>query len=66
MILALILLFLPVVWLVAAVLAVAACRAASSADERIAAGASRQGSRRSGTPAGRSESPYGFVVSQGV
>ena len=48
--LSLILLILPLVWLVAAVLAVAACRAASRADARIGAGASRQRSRRSGTP----------------
>ena len=65
-ILALSLLILPVVWLVATVLAVAACRAASRADARIDAGASRQGSRRGESPAVRSESSYGLVVSQGV
>ncbi len=62
----LILLTLPLLWLVAAVLAVAACRAASRADARERSGASRRGSR-DGSPAARSESQaYGFAVSQGV
>jgi hypothetical protein len=65
--LSLILLTLPLVWLGAAVLAVAACRAASRADARDLPGASRRGSRSNGSPAARSESQsYGFAVSQGV
>ena len=64
--LSLILLSLPLVWLIAAVLAVAACRAASRADARERSGASRQGGHN-GSPAARSESQaYGFAVSQGV
>jgi hypothetical protein len=60
----LILLTLPLVWLVAAVLAVAACRAASRAD---APRADRRGNRRTGSAAARSESlAYGLAVSQGV
>ena len=64
-ILLLILLSLPAVWLVSAVLAVAACRAAARADRRLAASAARRGSLGEDSPAGRSE-PYGFAVSQGV
>jgi hypothetical protein len=69
---ALILLFLPVLWLVAAAVAVAACRAASRADAqneaRLALSAGRQGSRGGDSPAGRSDAQgsYGLAVSQGV
>jgi hypothetical protein len=63
-ILALIPLILPSVWLVATVLAVATCRAASRADAEN--GASRQGSRRGESPAVGSGASYGFAVSQGV
>jgi hypothetical protein len=69
-ILTLLLLFLPVLWLAAAVLAVAACRAASRADRRAiarrTAGADRQGARLGESPAGYSTPVYGLVVNQGV
>jgi hypothetical protein len=66
-ILSLILLTLPLVWLVAAVLAVAACRAASRADARERSRARRRGNRQHGSPATRSDfEAYGFAVSQGV
>ncbi len=67
-ILLLILLSLPAVWLVSAVLAVAACRAAARGDLRLAASAARRGSRCEDSPAGRSEpnGSYGLAVSQGV
>jgi len=65
--LSLILMTLPLVWMLAAVLAVAACRAASRADARERTLASRRGSRRHGSPATRSEAQaYGLAVSQGV
>ena len=68
MILLLILLSLPAVWLVSAVLAVAACRAAAGADHRLAAGAAKGGSRDEDSPAPRSEpnGSYGLAVSHGV
>ncbi len=64
--LSLILLTLPLLWLTAAVLAVAVSRAASRADAREYSGASRRGSHN-GSPAARSErESYGFAASQGV
>jgi hypothetical protein len=67
-ILLLILLSLPAVWLVSAVLAVAACRSAAGADHRLAASAAKRGSRDEDSPAPRSgpNGSYGFLVSQGV
>jgi hypothetical protein len=64
--LSLILLTLPLIWLIAAVLAVAVSRAASRADARECSGASRRGSQND-SPAARSErESYGFAVNQGV
>ena len=63
MILTLTLILLPLTWLAAAALAVAACRAAKQAD-RVAA---RQRGRREGGPtAVPLPVAYGFAISQGV
>jgi hypothetical protein len=61
--LTLILILLPLVWLTAAALAVAACRAASRADGTLAA---RQRGRHKGAPAASLPSDYGLLTNQGV
>ncbi len=63
MILTLTLILLPVTWLAATALAVAACRAAKQADRA----AIRQRGRHEGGPPTFSEpAPYGLFSSQGV